>query len=420
MEAEARLICAGWLLAALLGVHASGQSVLEPLPPTTPAQGPPLARGPFIPGLFAPLPPAPGGRLMPRFDDFPGANAWLRVDYLNFHVKGDPFSAPLLTTSEPADAGRIGAPSTSVLFGARPQNLGAFSGVRITGGCWFTRDPVLGAEFSVFVLPGRKAHFQAASNQAPSQLLALPFVNETSGAAVQDSIILAQPGISNGGATATSSSSLWGLEANALRRWDRGFNTRPALSLLGGVRFLQLNERFDFGSASSGLGGVNRGDEIHTLSSFIGVQIGARAVRRLGRFSLEVTGKTGLGATNNQITLAGHANAVGFGSPQFLVLPNGNPTETPADISHNFLYAFSVLPEVQARLNYDWRPRLRLSAGYDFLYWTRLVRPGDQIDTRANLANATSALAAPIQPVPLDRTSDFWLRGWSLSLTYHY
>lgn len=436
----ATLVCvnAAWLLSAASDCRVWGQTVPERLPPVRPtapvaelpAPGPPPASRPAGPagpaarwfaesyrGWFDDAP----AWFKPFFEATPQPTGWLRVDYLNWRLRDAPLATPLLTTSDVADAGRIAAPSTTVLYGGHSQNLGSFSGIRVSGGCWFTFNPWIGAEFSVFGLPGRESHFQVASSQTPHQLLALPFFNQTSGTAVSDSIVIAQPGGATASAAAMLQTSLWGIEGNALRRRRRSFGRGgDELALLGGIRFIQLNERLDFSSSSSAAGGINRGDDIHTQSSFIGFQTGLRSLRQWGRFSFTATGKIGFGATNDLVTVAGHYNSIGFGSPQPSLLPNGNPTTTPADVSNNFLYAFSVVPEVQAMLSYDLLPRLRFSAGYDFLYWTRLIRPGDQLDTRASLANTTSALAAPIQPVPLDRHSDFWLRGWSMSLTYHY
>ena len=42
--------------------------------------------------------------------------------------------------------------------------------------------------------------------------------------------------------------------------------------------------------------------------------------------------------------------------------------------------SFSVVPEVDATLSYHINEHWRLFAGYDLLYWTNVVRPGQQID----------------------------------------
>jgi hypothetical protein len=79
---------------------------------------------------------------------------------------------------------------------------------------------------------------------------------------------------------------------------------------------------------------------------------------------------------------------------------------------------FTVVPEVQLKIGYRvWR-NLRLTAGYDFLYWSSVIRPGSQINPVVNLSQSTllgsGTLSGPAQPVaPLSRT-DFFANGLSV------
>src|SRR5262249_23740520 len=60
----------------------------------------------------------------------------------------------------------------------------------------------------------------------------------------------------------------------------------------------------------------------------------------------------------------------------------------PGNIGSSTTGRFSVVPEVGMNLGYyvtDW---MRLSVGYNFLYWSGVARPGEQIDRRVNLNNA--------------------------------
>ena len=45
---------------------------------------------------------------------------------------------------------------------------------------------------------------------------------------------------------------------------------------------------------------------------------------------------------------------------------------------------FSAVPEVSAKLGYQVTPNIRAFVGYDFMYWTVIIRPGDAIDTTFN------------------------------------
>jgi hypothetical protein len=201
------------------------------------------------------------------------------------------------------------------------------------------------------------------------------------------------------------------VEANGLRMICQAQDAPRDLSLLAGVRFMQLDERFAISSESTATGNlVNRSDSVHTLASFFGAQIGGRGVRRWGRLSLFGVAKIGFGATSNLVTMSGQTNAFSFGSP--------DPSLSPANIQRNYLYDFSVIPELQARLSYDVRPGWRLSAGYDFLYWTRVLRPGNQLDTSLDSGSSTAALTAPFSTSPVDRHSNFWLHGWNIAIEW--
>ena len=43
-----------------------------------------------------------------------------------------------------------------------------------------------------------------------------------------------------------------------------------------------------------------------------------------------------------------------------------------------------MVPEVGINLGFQLTNNLKIYGGYSFLYWTNIVRPGDQIDTTVN------------------------------------
>ncbi len=79
-------------------------------------------------------------------------------------------------------------------------------------------------------------------------------------------------------------------------------------------------------------------------------------------------------------------------------------------------------------MNYDIRPRVRVFAGYEVLFWNDVVRPGNQINRTIN-SNANSNFLFGLQtdvkaqgtrPAPLFNTSDFWAQGVSFGLEFRY
>ena len=83
-----------------------------------------------------------------------------------------------------------------------------------------------------------------------------------------------------------------------------------------------------------------------------------------------------------------------------------------------------VIPSLEVKLSYFFTPRWRLFVGYDFLYWSQVVRPGNQLDRNVNLTQSpvfgTGVLSGPASPVPLFNRTDFWAQGINLGLEFRF
>jgi hypothetical protein len=81
-----------------------------------------------------------------------------------------------------------------------------------------------------------------------------------------------------------------------------------------------------------------------------------------------------------------------------------------------------VVPELNVRLAYQVTPRLAACVGYTFLYWSDVVRAGDQIDQTVNatLIPPPAAPSGPARPAFGFRSTDFWAQGLDLGLELHY
>jgi hypothetical protein len=82
---------------------------------------------------------------------------------------------------------------------------------------------------------------------------------------------------------------------------------------------------------------------------------------------------------------------------------------------------FAVIPELGV---YVWReclPRLRVGVGYTFIYWSRVARPGDQIDPDLNLSQLPPG---PLNGIPRPEfqwvITDMWLQGVNLAVDWSY
>jgi len=98
----------------------------------------------------------------------------------------------------------------------------------------------------------------------------------------------------------------------------------------------------------------------------------------------------------------------------------------------------SVVPELGINIGYQITDHLRAYVGYNVIYWSDVVRPGDQIDRVINttqLPNPTlvvNGVIVPPQPnTPLLNPalrrpafsfngSDFWAQGVNFGLEFKY
>jgi hypothetical protein len=85
---------------------------------------------------------------------------------------------------------------------------------------------------------------------------------------------------------------------------------------------------------------------------------------------------------------------------------------------------FAVVPEVTLKVGYQVNDHLRAFIGYNFLYASNVVRPGDQIDTTLdeNKIPPFSTAVPPGTPRPmvLFKTTDYWAQGFTFGLEWRY
>ena len=87
--------------------------------------------------------------------------------------------------------------------------------------------------------------------------------------------------------------------------------------------------------------------------------------------------------------------------------------------------AFAVVPEVGVNVGYQITESLRLFAGYSFIGWSDVARPGDQIDVglNPNLIPTSATFGAPGGPprpaLAVQRT-DFWAQGVNFGVEWRY
>jgi hypothetical protein len=347
----------------------------------------------------------------------PYRSIYARSEYLLWWLKGSN-TPPLVTTSPlgtPAmQAGVLNQPGTAILVGDQDLNTGARSGGRITVGGWFNQTTGLEAEY--FLLGNSSQTFDLASTGNP--ILARPFFNVQTG--LEAAQILAFPGLPfQSTISVTSTSSFQGASIYLMRNIfsdvpnaDRGFR----VDFLGGYSYLNLHEKLTIGDSliintrvAPGAT-ISRFDEFKTSNNFNGADLGMQGEFHFRRLSLNTTGRLGLGAMSETVSINGNSTVFALNTPPanfaggFLALPT--------NIGSYHRSVFALVPRVGVKLGYNILPRLKVHVGYDMIYCNKVVRPGDQIDLALNTSQALGhPLVGQPRPAFTFHGSDLWAQG---------
>jgi hypothetical protein len=187
-----------------------------------------------------------------------------------------------------------------------------------------------------------------------------------------------------------------------------------------GWRFYQLKESLGIEenlSAADGTFVVN--DNFRTRNQFNGAELGFQWTGRRGYWSLDSLMRMGIGNVRQEVMISGTT----------LITPPGQPPQRGGLLAQRTNIGtytrndFGVVPELGATLGYQVTQNLRLTAGYSFIYWSNVVRPGDQIDTTVNpnlMPPENPQETAFLNPRFAFQPTDYWIQGLSLGGEYRW
>jgi hypothetical protein len=363
----------------------------------------------------------------------PPGRFWVRGEYLLWWLRGA--STPVLVTTGPADAaplpGAIGTPGTVVLFGGGRDDDNPNSGFRITAGMWLDDCQTHGIEASYFQLFPRSNDFNGNGDRFP--VLARPFTDVTTGEPLPNVEFPAAPGLASGSISIDQDTQLLGAELNYLCNLCctcdcLGYRRVDAFA---GFRYVELRDRLDIvedvlvDPSVPDIGGqrIIVQDSFHSRNQFYGGQIGIRGERMRDRFFVNGTAKIALGSTHQTVDINGNTRFISPTGAQRV--EQGGLLALSSNIGHYDRDRFSVIPELGVNVGVQATDNLRVFVGYNFLYWTNVVRAGEQIDTflNRNLIPTSAAFGAPggpARPAFNWRESDFWAHGINLGVELRY
>jgi hypothetical protein len=361
----------------------------------------------------------------------PIGRAWETLEYLVWWPKGQPLP-PLVTSGRGLTPPVVGGPNTVLLVGGAPINTPDVSGARFTFGYAVNESETVGLALTYLFLGSRTSTASVADNGSTrGQYIGRPIVNAVTGE--PDVIPVAIPGAFSGLVEVDTTTRVTGWEITGVANLYAGPQLR--LNALAGYRYFMVNEglRIEQTNLFPPVPGqvlpvlTSVADQFDAHNRFHGGQLGLTADLTRGPVFVEATGKVALGESITVVRVSGQSVAVPLGfplqPPQFFT---GGVLGQPSNSGRSVRSVFAVLPEAVVKVGYRFRDRSRFYVGYNFLYLSEAVRPGDQVDTTVDpsqvplLGRASAGGAGAERPAAVLARSDFWVQGLIFGLEYRY
>jgi hypothetical protein len=422
----------------------------EPLatPPTTGTTPPPTAQP--VPSAAAPSCCTEPATKWQDTHVGPREQLWFNAGYRLWWIKDARIPTALVTTGPASGGGQPGA-GTTILFGGQDVNYGSFSGLNLEGGLWLDCRHTFGIEIGGFYFGRQDVTATFSSDAAGNPFIARPFT--TALTMTPAAAIVSSPGILSGTVTGQTASRLAGANINAVKNLFQCEDY--TVDTLYGFRYIDLAERLDVTQNSTPLNGgtlafnggalppgvgLSLADSFTTRNQFYGGLIGTRGELRFGPAFIDLSSTVALGPNHETLQVYGRTTAL---TPGGLTLPggllavgggnetvnaaNGQPTAFvhQGNIGRYTTNRFIVAPEVGLSAGAYVTSHIKLAVGYNFLYMTDVVRPGQQVNPQIDTRFVPSSPAfgsTSGQPVPTvtGRREDFHAQGVTFSAEVKY
>jgi hypothetical protein len=291
-------------------------------------------------------------------------------------MEDHPVATPFVGTAP------LTVPGNQVLLGGVDSNLQ--QGGRFTMGTWLGDSQNVGVEGNYFFL-GRRSDGQSVAAPSTAPFVVFPgFAGGLTGLpeiltqlrialapGAAGGLNLTVPGQLEAGARVRFVSFLDGAEINGLLPVGQG---RGPWQMFAGFRYLNLDEDMFFAVDLTGIGPLAGRSatvqlDLNTRNQFYGGQIGIRGEQSWNNWFVNTTAKLALGSMSQEVN----------GTVSGLVVVNGSNIALPAMGQRERRDRFAVIPEVTVNLGYKITENIQVFAGYNFLYASEVVRPGNQL-----------------------------------------
>jgi hypothetical protein len=331
---------------------------------------------------------------------------WARVEYLGWWKQG--MRLPALVTTNPTTTPTLANSGTTVLFGDESVNKDAKSGGRFTLGMWTDPGHQHGWDFTYTYLAPERTSYGASSSDYT--ILGRPFFNIETGSADANLINYPNP-LYSGSISIDAETKFQGTELLYRRVVRR--QPRSQIDLLVGWRWLQLKDDLLISqSVTDALAAtINLSDQFNTKNNFHGAEIGVHWRRPMSHdWTLEVLGKMAIGNSRSTVLINGQQTSV---ADQGLLALDSNSGTHSSD-------SLATVTELGLSLKRRFRNGMVATFGYTFVYWSDVMRAGDQIDLDVDPRQIPPSPQVATHPEVLMNTTDFWTQGLHVGLEYAF
>lgn len=299
------------------------------------------------------------------------------------------------------------------------------SGMRFTAGGWLNAERSIGVNASYFQLE-RSSTIQNYSS--PGNPLLGPTYFDPS---LNDQVLVANAmwdpvggvPVSSGAMSIRTTQSLWGAEANVMT-WGYSL-IADRTNFLIGFRHVNFSEGINIYGLSTDLASgdtVHQFDSFGTHNRFFGPQIGFQSDYRKGPWFVNLQGKVALGVMHEIVNIQGQTTFVTAGTPT--TLPGGIFAQ-PTNMGRHTRDEFAVVPELTVNVGYQVTSRMRAFVGYNLLFLSNVVRPGNQIDPTVDSTQVPSlSIYDPTQPATRPaftwNETSMWIQGVNFGVEFRY
>jgi hypothetical protein len=430
-------------------------SFTTPIPGPAPAPSAPCNNcGPTAVPFDPALAPLPGGVFNFASAGGPLPYRWYAsAEYLYWWIR-DGGLPPLVTTGSPNDPvpgvlDPVLGPTTQVLYGNGSLDTQGRSGARFEFGRWFGACTPWAIEGGFFFLGQRTASYTAGGDGSPgSPVIGRPFFENNR--QVESIEYVNFPGIARGTINITSTNNFYGAHVDWRRRlWC----PNPCQTKCGGAwridgqigfRYLNLDEDLNISENPQLLVTVvneagqllpaglqqNSFEYFRVNNDFYGAMLGLTTEWSRGRWSLGLNTRVSLGTTHRQLEIDGGQTITvpGAQTGQFV----GGLLARQSNIGTYTDNTFTVVPEVNFNVGYQFTNHFKMFLGYNFIYWPNVWRVGDQVDRNVNLESLplsiqpgqTSIFTGQVippgtaRPTPGLIDTDFWAQGINVGMLF--